>query len=136
MMEKKFRVKPKILCGPGKTQQHYANEVNINRIMDRVKRVGVQALPMSQRKELYGDFSDVGDFYLCQKKILQAQANFDALPAKIRAYFQNDPGQLISFLNIEGNYDKAVEMGLVVSKEEPLKVGDPLPVREESRSQS
>lgn len=136
MTEKKVRIKPKILCGPGKTQQHYANEVNINMIMDRVKRVGVQALPLQQRKELYGDFSDVGDFYVCQKKICDAQANFERLPAKIRAYFQNDPGQLISFLNIEGNYEKAAELGLVIPKDKEVKIGDPLPVPEDNKSVS
>lgn len=131
-MDQRIKSKPKVYCGPSRTQKHYLNDVNINQIMDRAKRVGVQALPLTSRRALYGDFSNITDYYSCYKAVSDAQANFAVLPAKIRDYFNNDPGQLISFLDMPGNIDKAIELGLVEPKEKPVKVGDPAPVPEDN----
>jgi len=56
-----------------------------------------------------------------QNQLLQAQADFMDLPAKIRQRFNNNPAELIAFLQSPSNVDEAVELGLMekISKPEP-----------------
>ena len=46
-------------------------------------------------------------------RVLAAKTEFESLPAQIRARFQNDPAQLIEFLQDENNRPEAEELGLV-----------------------
>lgn len=71
----------------------------------------------------YGDFSNAVDYHDAVFKSQQAQEDFLQLPADIRIRFDNDPGQLIDFLNDNNNYDEAVKLGLVSStKVDPTSV--------------
>ena len=58
-----------------------------------------------------------------QNQLLQAQADFMDLPAKIRQRFNNSPAELISFLQNSDNFDEAVELGLM----EKIKTPEPTP---------
>jgi phage internal scaffolding protein len=44
---------------------------------------------------------------------MAAEDEFDALPAQIRARFENEPANLIDFLSNEQNRDEAEKLGLV-----------------------
>jgi phage internal scaffolding protein len=46
-------------------------------------------------------------------RVIAAQDEFEALPAQIRARFDNDPANLIEFLENENNRPEAEELGLV-----------------------
>jgi phage internal scaffolding protein len=48
-----------------------------------------------------------------QNNLIEAQNAFKTLPASIRAEFNNDPAQVIDFLNDPANRDKAIEIGLI-----------------------
>ena len=51
---------------------------------------------------------------------MQAQQNFLELPSELRSKFNNDPSQLIEFINTESNYDECVKYGLIIPrKKEP-----------------
>ena len=104
---------------PSLTQQSFADECDINTIVERFGLTGQLPEPLSPQ---YGDFSAVGDFQSAMNAIADAQSGFMSLPGHLRARFANDPGNLISFLEDPANLDEAVRLGLVNSssdKQEP-----------------
>lgn len=104
---------------PDITVQSAANECDINLIVDRARR-GI-APPVSTRIPRFGDFSTVSDYQSMLNSVIEAQDQFDSLPAKIRDRFQNNPAKLLEFLSNESNRDEAIKLGLI----EPPVVEEP-----------
>lgn len=97
--------------GPSKTQQQFAEEVDINTI---VKRFGIGApLPLTEQMPVSGDFTGVSDFTSAMRLVRQAEEAFYELPAEVRARFGNDPARVIEFLDDGRNREEAVKLGLV-----------------------
>jgi phage internal scaffolding protein len=96
---------------PTRAQQHHKDECDINVILERFGKTG--QLPVNAISGTYGDFSGVHDYHTALNTLIAAEAEFDALPAKIRAKFDNEPAKLIEFLNEPKNKDQAIELGLV-----------------------
>jgi phage internal scaffolding protein len=96
---------------PSLAQQHFKEECDINSILERFNITGL--LPQSPLSPRYGDFSGIGDYHSALNRVIAAQDEFEALPAQIRARFDNDPAQLIEFLADEKNRPEAEELGLV-----------------------
>jgi len=96
---------------PSLAQQHMKDECDINIIVERFGVTG--QLPVRAIEPSYGDFSGVSDYHTALNKIRTAEAEFMALPAKLRAKFDNDPNALLNFLENEQNRDEAIELGLI-----------------------
>lgn len=101
---------PGLSCGPGLTAIEFADECDIHRILDKYVRTG--ELPVASTPR-FGDFTDGYDYQQNLNRMIQAQQDFDALPARIRDRFQNDPASLLAFLADEGNRKEAVDLGLI-----------------------
>jgi len=112
-----------ITCAGSRTKQSFRDECDINTLMRRYERSGV--LPNGVGNARYGDFSAVGDFMEAQNLILRSQAQFRALPSRVRDRFRNDAGEFLRFVNDKRNYDEAKALGLL--KEEPKAVVDVAP---------
>lgn len=94
------------------TKQADLEDSDINNIVERFRKTGV--LPVLPDKSgNFVDFSSIGTYQDAMIKILEAESLFDALPAKIRAEFGNDPGTFLEFADNPDNHDKMVEMGLL-----------------------
>lgn len=103
-------------------QQHEAVDCDINRIMERYIRDGVIDHVRDYGGQ-YGDFTDVPDYATCLEKVAEAEDCFAALPAKIRAKFENDPGQFLDFVSDPSNRNEMALMGLLdpsVAPQEPV----------------
>ena len=101
------------------TQAQYKDECDINKIMDRYFRTGCLSDPLNQMKPgTYGDFTGMGDYMENMNKIVQAREMFEALPAKVRERFGNNPGAMIDFVMDPDNKDEAIRLGLL--KEEVI----------------
>jgi phage internal scaffolding protein len=96
---------------PSLAQQHYKEECDINTILERFNITGM--LPQSTLSPRYGDFTGIGDYHTALNRVIAAQDEFEALPAQIRARFDNDPSKLIEFLQDEANRPEAEDLGLV-----------------------
>ena len=96
---------------PSLAQQHMRDECDINVIVERFGVTG--SLPVSPVEPTYGDFSGVSSYQDALIKIQQTDADFMALPAKIRERFANDPFELVNFLASEANRNEAIELGLI-----------------------
>lgn len=108
---------PGLICtGKSKVQQHFASDVDINNIMAKAVKTGY--LPQTE-PGFYGDFRNIGDYQTTQNKLIQAQEAFDALPARIRSRFKNEPGMLIDFVNNPENKAEAMAIGLLKMPEAP-----------------
>lgn len=92
-----------------RTQQHQGDETDINLIVKRYTQTGV--LPQTTLEPLYGDFETL-DFHTAQNRIRAAQEAFMAIPAEIRARFENDPGKFIEFASNPENADELVKLKL------------------------
>ena len=92
-------------------QQHYKEECDINTILEKFNVTGL--LPQAPLSPRYGDFTGVSDYHTALNRVYAAQEEFDALPAQIRARFDNDPANLIEFLENSDNRPEAEELGLV-----------------------
>jgi len=92
-------------------QQHFKDECDINNILRQFNVNGM--LPQQTLSPRYGDFSGIGDYHTALNRVIAAQDEFEALPAQIRARFDNDPANLIEFLENEKNRPEAEELGLV-----------------------
>ena len=85
------------------TQQHFAEECDINSIMQKYEKTGM--LPQIDGKQIFGDFTDVTSYDRAIEQIANAEEQFMHLPAKLRAHFDNDPSKLLQFIqNLRTRY--------------------------------
>lgn len=94
-----------------RTQQHFKDETDINNILRQFNVTGL--LPQKAMSPRYGDFTGVGDYQTALNQVIAAEGEFMTLPAQLRAKFNNDPQELIEFLNNPENIDEARKLGLV-----------------------
>lgn len=110
------------------TRQEFRDECDINIIMRKYQNTG--ALPQawsSPPSALYGDFSEAPDFYEAQQVVVRAQEQFDALPARVRERFANDPARFLDFVHNKENLDEARKLGLLKAEVPPVSPPDPKP---------
>ncbi len=110
---------------PTQTKQAFGDEVDINHIMKKYSFNQVQP-HLQQGPGAYGDFSQVVDFHTAMVAVSNAETAFMELPAKVRNRFENDPQQLLSFLDDQDNLEEARTLGLVEAAAEEI------PPREEN----
>jgi len=95
----------------GPTEQHHAEFCDINSMMRRFHKTGL--LPQCTDQPIYGDFTMADDYLTMRTRISDAQSDFMRLPAELRQRFENDPAQLLRFLENESNRQEAIELGLI-----------------------
>lgn len=97
---------------PSLAQQHFKEECDINHILKQFNITG--QLPQNPLSPRYGDFTGISDYHTALNRVIAIDDEFMQLPANIRARFENDPEQLIAFLDDENNRKEAEDLGLVV----------------------
>lgn len=98
---------------PSMTQQQYKDSCDINNIIKQYAQTG--ELPLSNKVGQFLDVSNVQDYQSALTTVYEAQKAFDQLPSNIRSRFENDPNQLIAFLEDDKNYNEAQQLGLLKS---------------------
>lgn len=96
---------------PTLAQQQFKEEADINTILERFGRTGELVVPV--RMPQFGDFEQVNDYHSAMNAVRTAQESFDALPAKVRARFNNDPEKFVLACQDESMRDELVALGLV-----------------------
>jgi phage internal scaffolding protein len=104
------------------TQQHFKDECDINNILRQFNVTGL--LPEATLTPRYGDFTGISDYHSALNQVIAAEDEFMRLPAELRARFENDPAQLIDFLDKSENKDEAIKLGLVNPENLPQVVED------------
>lgn len=102
-----------------RTQQHFKEECDINGIMKKFERTGMLE-HVNEFHGNYGDFTELPvSYHDAIDQVLAAQDMFMTVPAKVRALFDNDPGQFLAFVDDPANADRLVELGLAHRRVEP-----------------
>lgn len=104
-----------IIEGTSRTKQAHKDECDINNILRKYQKTGMIS-HVNKIKGKYGDFSNITNYQDAYLAIEQAHENFMGLPASIREKFQNDPSQLLEFVQDSKNYDEAVKIGIIEKK--------------------
>lgn len=103
---------------PSMTEQHFKDECDINNIVASFQETGV--LPQGNREPLFGDFDLFPqDLASSMAQYDDAMEKFMQLDSSLRKEFNNDPVQLLAFLQDDKNRDRAVELGLI-EKPQPV----------------
>lgn len=96
----------------GMTRQEFADECDINILLDRYEKTGVLN-HYSRREPLYVDLTEGPQDLAGALEVLnRATEAFMTLPAKIRREFDQDPVQFVQFCEDRSNLDKLREWGL------------------------
>ncbi len=112
--------------GPGRTKQSFQEETDINTIMARFVKTGMLEF-VNKHNPQYGDVSNV-DFQTSMETVAKSREMFADLPAKIRDRFNNDPAELLEFLDNPENKEEAVLLGLAKpAPKAPEKEKEPTP---------
>lgn len=103
---------------PTPTQQHFANECDVNQIVKRAKKTGYLVDPLAPRRQpQFDDYSEAKSYHEIRNQIAIADEKFQSLPAAIRRRFDHDPAKLLAFLSDEKNRLEAETLGLVTKKQ-------------------
>lgn len=97
---------------PSRTQTQFAERTDINNIMAKYRRTGIID-QINRKKGVYADISEVKDYQGSLETVMRAEKAFNALPAEVRNRFQNDPQQVINFVNDKKNKDEAIQLGFI-----------------------
>lgn len=112
--------------GPSMTREEFAEECDINTIMERYDSQKGWPLPPRDQEPIYYDFVGMPDLQSALHSLNEASEAFMTLPAKVRKEFDNDPVRFVEFASSRDNLEQLREWGLA----EPEKVPEP-PVRVE-----
>lgn len=118
---------------PHLTADEFKQEADINFLLGRYKKTGslytVDEMLKARRKPRFGDFTGIPDYQESLNKMAKAMELFVTLPLAVRQRFNDDPVQLLAFLQDSANYDEAVRLGLI---EKTIKTSEPPPVTTET----
>lgn len=95
-----------------RTKEQFGDEVNINTIMKKLQERGI--VP-EERGDVghYGDFSEVIGYQDAMEAINVANESFARLSAEVRRRFNQDPDQLLAFIDDPGNEEEAIALGIL-----------------------
>lgn len=100
----------------GRTKQSFKAECDINTIMARYMKTGL----LEHVRADVAQYLDVtgADYQDAQNLVAGAKSMFHSLPSHIRSKFENDPAQLLAFMENPANAAEAVKLGLQTAQAE------------------
>lgn len=97
----------------GMTKSEFADECDLNVLMERYRKAGVVPVPMPGG--FYLD-TDLPDLPAAMQMMIEAEHSFNSLPSDVRKEFDNDPVRFVEFAIDKKNIDQLRAWGLA----EPL----------------
>lgn len=103
--------------GDSKVEQHHAPQAETSAIVNRHKPGQFIGDPRATRQPMFMDVPSES-YHESLNRVTRVKQTFEALPARIRGTFNNNPYELLMFIENPVNRPKALKMGLVVPTEE------------------
>lgn len=104
-----------LVLQPSMTKQSFVAECDINNIVrDFTPQMMAQLTLANLESGRYQDLPAETDYQAMIETTRRVQQDFESLPAKIRARFNNDPAKFLEFFNDPANQDEAIKLGLAV----------------------
>lgn len=101
------------------TDQSFKDESDINTIIDRF---GIGEHPVTAQQWVTDvDITEAAtDYQSVLNQMVEAAAQFNSLPAKIRSRFDNDPHLFVEFVSDAANVDEMIRLGLAERRPDPV----------------
>jgi len=99
---------------PSKTDPSWKQDCDVNHIMKRFKKTG-QISHLATRQGVYTDVSEIPDLLGAVTQVQKANEAFSLLPAHVRKRFNNNPVEMVNFLQDSTNDQEAIQLGLKIS---------------------
>lgn len=90
-------------------KQSFAEEVDVNRIVERFQTTGV--LPGAEAPAVFADVSEMPSYHESLTRVRQVEAFFATLDAETREAYGNDPGRWLEAYQEEADADSAAGRG-------------------------
>lgn len=103
---------------PSLTRQEFADECDINTIMERYEASGVIS-HVNRATPVYLDTVGYPDLQGAMDQFREATLAFKALPAAVRREFDHDPQKFVDFASDEKNIPRLREWGLAAPEKAP-----------------
>lgn len=103
---------------PSKADQSQKEQCDVNVIMRKYNKTG-QINHINRFPGRYADVSEIPDLLQASVQLREAQLAFNALPAELRKKLNNDPINLVAYLNDPKNDEEAISFGLKSKKAGP-----------------
>jgi len=101
--------------GKRRVEQAHKEECDINAIVARFTKTG-QLPALIKQNPQYGDFSQPQDYMQAMNTVVHAKTQFEALSAKVRERFNNDPQKFLEFATNPANAKEMVDLGLAIKR--------------------
>lgn len=96
-----------------RTKQDFRDECDINNIIKAFTLTGqISHISAKAATGVFADLPDDLDFQTAMNVVARASEAFDALPAKIRDRFHNNPAEFLAFVEDPANADELVQLGI------------------------
>ncbi len=96
-------------------QHHHQKDCDINTIMKKYTQTGL--LPASAKTPQYLDLSKSITYQESLNLVITARNQFDALPAELRSFFDNDPAELLLWAEGKTQNEINEKLGLLPEPE-------------------
>lgn len=97
---------------PSLAIQSQKDQSDINKIMDKYYKTGM-VTHLSRKQGQYADLTQIKDYQSSLQTVIDANASFMTLPSAVRKKFQNNPQELLQFLEDPNNKQEAIQLGLI-----------------------
>ena len=99
--------------GESMTKQSMAASTDVNLILEKWHKHGAAVAHVNRSQAMWGDFSSGVDYQAALNSISEAQRDFEALPAHVRAHVDNDPGKFLELVFDPERREELERLGLV-----------------------
>ena len=99
------------------TIESEAPGTTIDSYLKRYQATGLLGDPVRYSAGQFGDFADLQTFQESMNTVARVTETFAALPAALRAKFDNNPANYVEFISDPANVKEAVELGLLDAPE-------------------
>ncbi len=93
------------------TEQSHLDQCDVNKIIRKYDRDGI-ITHVSRFEAKFGDMTGM-DFKTMSDKIANAQSMFNELPVEIRNRFDNNPENLLTFMEDPENREEAIKLNII-----------------------
>lgn len=114
--------------GPSKTRGEFKDECDINFILQKFENQSYEdIIRRNPSVPKFDDFTSIPDYQESLNTIIAAQHSFNLLPAKLRDRFNNNPAELLKFMQQPENKEEGIKLGLYES--DPIPEPEPEPIK-------
>lgn len=110
---------PKEFTQPSRTHQSFKDECDITKIVNQFREVGTIEHTNQATPKFFQNFDPTLDLHSMRIIVDDANEAFEDMPASIRKRFNNNPAELVAFMDDSANTQEAIDLGLVTDPDTP-----------------